>query len=781
MAIEVTVNIGSTELELQVTPGVRDVYYEGGSGVTGPGISVNNNLVKFGDTSGELIADSGISAPSVSTAISHVSETTGAHGMTAFGASVVAAANASAVRDLIDLNTTDTPSFDEITVDTVNFDTAAAETVINEGELTWDNDEKTLYLGLANSAHIHLGQETVYYAENATASLIAKGTLVCFAGTVGGGGKLRVTPWTGSQEAHTVMGIASSDFTAGVGNPGVVVHFGKVRGIQTNGSNYSESWSIGNILYAKAGGGLTKVKPTTAPVIMVAAVTSVHASNGSIRVRLDIGQTAAEVGAVALNANVNTLSSGDATAGYALVSTGSGGMSWSQLTSSGSPVGDVTGPSSATDGHIVLFSGSSGKAIKTSSLSVGNAASKNVGTTAGTVAEGDHNHTGNQIDLANSVTGILPVANGGTGFSSLGSVDAASLGSGAASNGLVLKADGSGGSDWAAATGIGGSTGSTDNAILRADGTGGGTAQASGITVADGASGTLSGTNSGDVTLGASVSSVLDISSQVLAADNPGADRLLFWDNSAGGLRHLQAGSGLTITDTTITASSSGVSAIGATAADILSVSGSDIVADDPGADRIVFWDDSATKLTHLSIGSGLSITDTTLSATGSGVTAVNSTTADIFSVSGSDLVADDPNADRLVFWDDSASKLTHLTAGGGLNINGTTLTSRTLEIGGAITASTSMANNRNRQMIHLDTTSNDVDLTIDPNSTTAYDDYFYCTIMKSSSNNVAQILRGSGVELWYNGTDGDIILSNGVVWTIWREGLNTWRVIAKT
>ena len=49
--------------------------------------------------------------------------------------------------------------------------------------------------------------------------------------------------------------------------------------------------------------------------------------------------------------------------------------------------------------------------------------------------------------------------------------------------------------------GIGGSTGAADNAILRADGTGGSTLQSSGITIADGASGTLSGTNSGDVTL----------------------------------------------------------------------------------------------------------------------------------------------------------------------------------------------------------------------------------------------------------------------------------------
>lgn len=39
----------------------------------------------------------------------------------------------------------------------------------------------------------------------------------------------------------------------------------------------------------------------------------------------------------------------------------------------------------------------------------------------------------------------------------------------------------------------------------------------------------------------------------------------------------------------------------------------------DPGADRILFWDDSAGEYTHLAVGSGLSISMTTLSATGGG------------------------------------------------------------------------------------------------------------------------------------------------------------------
>lgn len=67
--------------------------------------------------------------------------------------------------------------------------------------------------------------------------------------------------------------------------------------------------------------------------------------------------------------------------------------------------------------------------------------------------------------------------------------------------------------------------------------------------------------------------------------------------------------------------SASGISAIGASAADILSVSGSDLVADDPNADadRLVFWDDSASALKYLEVSTGLSISGTTLSATASG------------------------------------------------------------------------------------------------------------------------------------------------------------------
>ena len=58
--------------------------------------------------------------------------------------------------------------------------------------------------------------------------------------------------------------------------------------------------------------------------------------------------------------------------------------------------------------------------------------------------------TRNAIDLATDVTGTLPVANGGTGQTSLASVDAADLGAGASADGQVLMSDGSAGAAWEA-------------------------------------------------------------------------------------------------------------------------------------------------------------------------------------------------------------------------------------------------------------------------------------------------------------------------------------------
>lgn len=98
---------------------------------------------------------------------------------------------------------------------------------------------------------------------------------------------------------------------------------------------------------------------------------------------------------------------------------------------------------------------------------------------------------------------------------------------------------------------------------------GGAIGSTSGLPIITGTSGVLQagsfGTTSGTfaqgndarfhdaVTLAASVADVLDLSGQELRADDPGADRILFWDDSEGKLRHLSLAGGLSISGTVLT------------------------------------------------------------------------------------------------------------------------------------------------------------------------------------------------------------------------------------
>jgi hypothetical protein len=107
--------------------------------------------------------------------------------------------------------------------------------------------------------------------------------------------------------------------------------------------------------------------------------------------------------------------------------------------------------------------------------------------------------------MAQQIINIGTTANDGTGDPLRTAFDKCN------DNFTELYAGGGGGGG-----GIGGNTGSVDNAILRADGTGGSTLQTSGITIVDGASGTLSGTNSGDQ----NIFSTIAAGGQSLVADS---------------------------------------------------------------------------------------------------------------------------------------------------------------------------------------------------------------------------------------------------------------------
>lgn len=173
-------------------------------------------------------------------------------------------------------------------VDSITFDTATPPALTAQGQMAWNADEETVDIQL-NGFALHTGEHIVYHVKNETGSTIAKGVPVMFAGTDGNSGKLLIQPWNGTGPSEYFMGLTAEELSDD--EEGFVISFGKLRGIQTNGGNYGQTWVNGDIIYAAATtGNLTKTQPAAPnPHITVCAVVSAHASNGTLFIRPTLG------------------------------------------------------------------------------------------------------------------------------------------------------------------------------------------------------------------------------------------------------------------------------------------------------------------------------------------------------------------------------------------------------------------------------------------------------------------------------------------------------------
>lgn len=171
------------------------------------------------------------------------------------------------------------------------FNTANTESPVT-GSMNWNPTDQTIDLGMDYGVVQQIGEETYARVGNQTGSTISNGTVVGFAGATANA--LLVSPYLadGSSPSLYILGVMTHDLPDS-GEKGYCTVWGFVRGLDTTGTDVSESWSAGDILYASPtdAGKFTNVKPT-APnnVLPVAAVVTVDDTEGVIFVRPTIQQ-----------------------------------------------------------------------------------------------------------------------------------------------------------------------------------------------------------------------------------------------------------------------------------------------------------------------------------------------------------------------------------------------------------------------------------------------------------------------------------------------------------
>jgi hypothetical protein len=182
------------------------------------------------------------------------------------------------------------------------------------GRTYWNRDDGTMDVDLYGGSVLQVGQELMYYAKNTSGGTIANGTPVMFTGTVGSSGKLTFGPAVadGSVLADYMMGVATQDIADN--DFGYITSFGLVRGFNTTGSPYGETWADGDLLYFDPAtpGTWTNVAPQ-APNIDVPVAVVVNAGaggSGSIFVRMTVAESLSRLQDVYIN-GTGTPNNGD--------------------------------------------------------------------------------------------------------------------------------------------------------------------------------------------------------------------------------------------------------------------------------------------------------------------------------------------------------------------------------------------------------------------------------------------------------------------------------------
>jgi hypothetical protein len=176
----------------------------------------------------------------------------------------------------------------------IGFDTSVSTIPTSTGRFSWNSEDGTIDVGLYDGVILKTGQNTLYYVKNDNSVNIPKGSLVMATGTLGASGKIiaELAVADGTISPEYFLGVAANAID--VGDFGYVTDFGLIRGFDTTGAPYGETWVNGQVLYANASvtGGLTNTPPAfpgfSHPIAIV--INAATTNTGSIFVRMKSGE-----------------------------------------------------------------------------------------------------------------------------------------------------------------------------------------------------------------------------------------------------------------------------------------------------------------------------------------------------------------------------------------------------------------------------------------------------------------------------------------------------------
>lgn len=172
-------------------------------------------------------------------------------------------------------------------VDYIDFD-ATPKHVDAERRVAWNFSEDTLNIHHSGGVVQQVGQELFGYFINNIGSPVANGEVIGFDAAANTFTKYIAD---GTYASELVIGIATQDIANG--EMGRATIWGRVRGLDTTGTPFGETWAAGDLLYASptVAGGLTNIKPTAPDLsIPMGIVRVVDAVNGQIASRPVIEQ-----------------------------------------------------------------------------------------------------------------------------------------------------------------------------------------------------------------------------------------------------------------------------------------------------------------------------------------------------------------------------------------------------------------------------------------------------------------------------------------------------------